>query len=146
MQDRHTYRCVSWRAFTLIEIMIVVAIIGLLAGIAVPNFLKARTQSQTSACINNLRQIDGAKEQLAFEAKLAVGSSVTETSVNAYIKGGNIPTCPASGSYTYNAVGTNPACNISGHMYSTGSSSSGSSPSPSPSPSPPFGGGGKAVM
>ena len=53
--------------FTLVEIMIVVAIIGLLAAIAIPNFVKARTTSQTNACINNLRQIDGAKQQWALE-------------------------------------------------------------------------------
>ena len=52
--------------FTLVEIMIVVAIIGLLAAIAIPNFVRARTQSQKNACINNLRQIDGAIQQWAL--------------------------------------------------------------------------------
>ena len=55
--------------FTLVEIMIVVAIIGLLAAIAIPNFVKARTASQTSACIANLKQIDGAKATWALEEK-----------------------------------------------------------------------------
>ncbi|HEY9172626.1 MAG TPA: prepilin-type N-terminal cleavage/methylation domain-containing protein, partial [Verrucomicrobiae bacterium] len=53
--------------FTLVEIMIVVAIIGLLAAIAIPNFVKARETSRTNACISNLRQIDGAKQQWALE-------------------------------------------------------------------------------
>src|SRR6266478_4702290 len=53
--------------FTLVEIMIVVAIIGLLAAIAIPNFVRARSTSQKNACINNLRQIDGAKQQWALE-------------------------------------------------------------------------------
>ena len=57
--------------FTLVEIMIVVAIIGLLAAIAIPNFVRARTQSQKNACINNLRQIDGAMQQWALENKQA---------------------------------------------------------------------------
>src|SRR5216684_4170142 len=57
--------------FTLVEIMIVVAIIGLLAGIAIPNFVKARTTSQANACINNLRQMDGAAQEWAVENEAA---------------------------------------------------------------------------
>jgi prepilin-type N-terminal cleavage/methylation domain-containing protein len=51
--------------FTLVEIMIVVAIIGLLAAIAIPNFIRARSNSQMNACINNMRQLDGAAQQWA---------------------------------------------------------------------------------
>lgn len=102
------------KGFTLIEIMIVVAIIGLLAAIAVPNFVKARTQSQSKACINNLRQIDSGKEQFALEFKLTVGGTVVAGSVNAYIKGSTTPTCPAKGTYTYQNLGTNPSCSLSG--------------------------------
>jgi len=100
--------------FTLVEIMIVVAIIGLLAAIAIPNFVKARTTAQKNACINNLRQIDGAKEQWALEKKKSAGSSSVDAEINDYIKGG-APKCPAGGGYTYNAVDTSPACNIDGH-------------------------------
>ena len=100
--------------FTLVEIMIVVAIIGLLAAIAIPNFVKARGTAQTNACINNLRQIDGAKEQWALEKKKSSGSSSVDTEIEAYIKGG-APKCPAGGTYTYGAVDTSPSCSITGH-------------------------------
>ncbi len=81
--------------FTLVEIMIVVAIIGLLAAIAIPNFVRARTQSQKNACINNLRQIDGAAQQLALENKLAATATVTTAELVPYLKAP--PVCPAGG-------------------------------------------------
>src|SRR5271167_3360478 len=103
--------------FTLVEIMIVVAIIGLLAAIAIPNFVKARATSQANACINNLRQIDAAANQFALEAKLTTGSTINYPSdLTPYIKlntGGSIPTCPAQGTYTETNVGTNPICSLS---------------------------------
>ena len=101
--------------FTLVEIMIVVAIIGLLAAIAIPNFVKARTTAQKNACINNLRQIDGAKEQWALEKKVAPGAAIVQAEVDAYIKGGT-PKCPSSGNYTYNAVDTPPTCDVALHV------------------------------
>lgn len=103
------------QGFTLVEIMIVVLIIGMLATIAVPSFMKARENSQTNACINNLRQIDAAKEQLALEDNAAQGAKLIASDVDAFIKGG-APTCPGGGTYTYNKVGTDPACSISEHV------------------------------
>src|SRR3954462_7896811 len=97
--------------FTLVEIMIVVAIIGLLAAIAIPNFVKARTTAQKNACINNLRQIDGAKEQWALEKKKSKGTATVATEIEDYIKGG-APKCPSGGTYTYGAVDTPPVCTI----------------------------------
>ena len=99
--------------FTLVEIMIVVAIIGLLAAIAIPNFVKARTTAQKNACINNLRQIDGAKEQWALENKKKTGDAVQDSDITPYIKGLAMPTCPAGGTYTTGPVDTNPSCSLS---------------------------------
>jgi prepilin-type N-terminal cleavage/methylation domain-containing protein len=100
--------------FTLVEIMIVVAIIGLLAAIAIPNFVKARTSAQKNACINNLRQIDGAIEQWALEQKVRQGQAVVTVgspSILDYLKGAVLPTCPADNSaYTIGNVGVNPLC------------------------------------
>lgn len=99
--------------FTLVEIMIVVAIIGLLAAIAIPNFVRARTTSQMNACINNLRQIDGATQQWALETKQAPNATVTYADIQGYLK--NEVKCPAGGtafsdSYTLNGVTNKPVC------------------------------------
>ena len=120
------------KGFTLVEIMIVVAIIGLLAAIAIPSFMRARTTSQANACINNLRQIEAAKDQYALENSLANGAEIVAsdntasmsnlvsigTSPGGYIK--SYPFCPgytntatlasAAASYTVNAIGTNVVC------------------------------------
>ena len=104
------------RAFTLVEIMIVVLIIGILMAIAVPNFVKARDSSRKSSCIANLKQIDQGKEQWAMDNKKNSGDTVAMTDLvgaTAYIKA--TPTCPSGGSYTVGNVGTNPTCSISGH-------------------------------
>src|SRR5260370_28323214 len=89
--------------FTLVEIMIVVAIIGLLAAIAIPNFIKARTTSQANACINNLRQMDGAAQEWALEYKKPTGTAVSTADITPYIKltsTGQVPACPGGGRYT----------------------------------------------
>ena len=99
--------------FTLVEIMIVVAIIGLLAAIAIPNFVRARNTAQQNACINNLRQLDGAKQQWALENKKADTDTMTSDDVKVYIKNNSFPHCPASGTYTLNAVNTDPTCSKS---------------------------------
>src|SRR5437016_14581960 len=86
--------------FTLVEIMIVVAIIGLLAAIAIPNFIKARKTAQSNACINNLRQIDGAIQQYALEH--GTTTTATSTQLTSYLgrgAAGEWPHCPTGGTY-----------------------------------------------
>jgi prepilin-type N-terminal cleavage/methylation domain-containing protein len=108
--------------FTLVEIMIVVAIIGLLAAVAVPNFVKARTVSQANACINNLRQIDGAKQQWALETKQPSTATPNSADVGTYL-GRAASTagvaCPSGGSaadfassYTINQINVAPLCRV----------------------------------
>ena len=99
--------------FTLVEIMIVVAIIGLLAAIAIPNFVKARKTAQKNACINNLRQIDGAKEQWALENKATTGATPADADLygtDKYIK--QAPSCPGGGTYTIGNLATKPTCSL----------------------------------
>ena len=98
--------------FTLVEIMIVVAIIGLLAAIAIPNFVKARQASQKSACAANLKQIDGAKATWALENKKTGVDVPPDADIfgnTAYIR--MKPSCPATGTeYVLSAVDTKQAC------------------------------------
>ena len=106
------------QGFTLVEIMIVVAIIGILIAIAVPGFLRARENSRGQACQENLTKIDSAKEQWAIEFKVSNGTAVPSGfltnanyfGANGYVK--KTPICPSSGTYTPNAIGTDPVCSI----------------------------------
>ena len=108
--------------FTLVEIMIVVAIIGLLAAISIPNFVRARTTAQQNACINNLRQIDSAKQQWALETRQATNALPAQADIDPYLGRSGSATnvlCPSGGttatfasSYTIHTVSEPPTCNI----------------------------------
>ena len=93
--------------FTLVEIMIVVAIIGLLAAIAIPNFVKARETAQLNSIVNNLRITEGAKDQWALENKKGTGDVPVDTDLAPYMKNTTYPPSSVVGE-TYNilAVGT----------------------------------------
>ncbi len=90
--------------FTLVEIMIVVAIIGMLAAIAIPNFVKARNTAQANACIANMSQIDGGIQQWALEKGKKDAEAPVPAEVAEYLKGRKLPVCPAGGDYIFGAT------------------------------------------
>lgn len=95
--------------FSLLEIMIVVSIIGFLAGLGVPSFMRARANTQRTRCVDNLRQVHAAKEQWAVENLANTGDPVFEADITPYMKRG-FPACPANGSYVVGNVGDDPTC------------------------------------
>ena len=115
-------------AFTLVEIMIVVAIIGLLAGIAIPNFIKARETARKNACINNLRLIDSAIQQWALENNKNSSDPVDLAGLTVYLNRGGTGAingtspgavkCPSGGTYSVGNVDAKPTCSKSdlGHQ------------------------------
>lgn len=102
------------------NLMITVAVIGMLAAIAIPSFMKARQQSQTNLCINNLRQIEAGKEQWALANKMETGAKVTLDDIKAYVRHPDrVTTCPAGGKIDLKVVGENATCTIPHHELMT---------------------------
>jgi prepilin-type N-terminal cleavage/methylation domain-containing protein len=103
--------------FTLIEIMIVVAIIGVLAAVAIPNLIKARKASAKQACISNLKTIEGAKAVWALENKK--GDSAVPSDADLFGPDKTIskkPDCPGSGTYDLRSVAEKPTCTEPDHV------------------------------
>jgi len=101
----------------------IIPILAMLAAIAIPNFVKARQMAQMNACINNLRIIDGAKQQWALEKSKELDDVVRPDDIVTYMARGQMPTCPAGGVYTIGTVGQRPTCPIRGHELPVGGSS-----------------------
>jgi len=103
----------STKAFTLVEIMIVVAIIGMLATIAIPNYVKSRGVAQQTTCISNLQHIDGAVQLWAMENKKEPEQTVAYNDISDYLR--NAVSCTSGGtsfadSYVITTVDAKPTC------------------------------------
>jgi competence protein ComGC len=90
--------------------------IPLLMAIAIPNFVKARETAQQNMCINNLRQIEAAKNQWALEHNKQATDTPTESDLTPYLKNHQFPQCPAGGVYTIGQDFNSPTCSITNHV------------------------------
>jgi len=105
--------------FTLVEIMIVVAIIGLIASIAIQNFIRSRQRSQATLCSQLLERIDGAKAQAAFEFSLGDVDTPSDAQLVLFLNkpdgttvDGSADLCPGGGTYTVGNMATAPSCGL----------------------------------
>ena len=115
-------RVTPHQAFTLVEVMIVVAIIGLLAAIAIPNFIRVRETTQANSCIHNLRLIDAAKQQWALEFRELGSAQPVFSDLEPYLSrasNARVPVCPSGSrtnsfeaSYDIREVTNSPTCKI----------------------------------
>ena len=101
------------RAFTLIELLVVIAIIAILAALLLPALSRAKERGQRIACVNNLRQIDGATSQWATEHHKDTNAVPTWEDLHPYLR--QALTCPAGGNYTLGPAGGLPACSVPAH-------------------------------
>ena len=96
-------------------VLSVVAVVGLLAAIAIPSFLRTRNEAWVHVCLENLREIDAAKEQAAQSRILADGALPSAADVAPYFRGGlAVHTCPRGGRYVLRRVGEEAACTLHG--------------------------------
>jgi prepilin-type N-terminal cleavage/methylation domain-containing protein len=98
------------KAFTLVELMVVCAILAIILTIAVPAWVKSRENSRRSACLSNMQKIEQAKDIWSMENRQSTGAVVTEADIAPQFIKGYMPPCPAGGTYTIGVIGTPPSC------------------------------------
>ena len=102
------------KGFTLVEVMIVVAMIAMLLAIAAPSFVKTRDTARTTACLSNLKSVDDAKMQWAMETHKCDGDAVLWADLSpSYMK--SQVACPWGYEYTLQPIGVPPYCPVVGH-------------------------------
>jgi hypothetical protein len=97
---------------TIIKTLVACLLAGFIIVIVIPNFIRARYESATNACVNNLRQIESAKEQWKIENFKKDGNIATEADIKPYFMNEILPKCPAGGTYIIDRVGEDPRYSI----------------------------------
>ncbi|MSU34775.1 MAG: prepilin-type N-terminal cleavage/methylation domain-containing protein [Pedosphaera sp.] len=113
---RHTFRTARQAAFTLIEIMIVIMIIGLLAGVAIPAISGNIAKARKHTIVANLRSIDMIKNQWSLENKKGDGETPSESDLGPLFNNGKFPSAVAGEKYNINAIGSKPTATVSSKL------------------------------
>jgi hypothetical protein len=97
-----------------VKLIVVLLVLVLPAAIIIPSFSRGETAFQ-NVCVNNLRQIEGAKQRWSLQNLKGSNDTPTIVEISPYLKQGVFPTCPVGGVYTVGKIGSNPTCNLRGH-------------------------------